>query len=71
VCPRAGLDVGLGTYREWKKTEFPKEYYTNLGMTRLRGRPRNRWKYEVREDGTISDVWLTVHRNSVWIRKTN
>ena len=20
---------------------------------------------------TVSDVWLTVHRNSVWIRKTN
>jgi len=22
-------------------------------------------------DATESDVWLTVHRNSVWIRKTN
>jgi hypothetical protein len=42
-------------YREWKKIEFPKEYYTcmNLGTTRLRGRPRNRWQDEVREDGRI------------------
>jgi len=41
-------------YREWKKTEFPKEYYNmNLG-TRLRGRPRNRWQDEVREDGRSS-----------------
>jgi hypothetical protein len=27
--------------------------YTNLETTRLRGRPRNRWQYEVREDGRI------------------
>ena len=27
--------------------------YTNLGTTRLRGRPRNRWQDEVREDGRI------------------
>jgi hypothetical protein len=33
-------------YREWKKIEFPKE-----GTTRLRGRPRNKWQDEVREDG--------------------
>jgi hypothetical protein len=25
----------------------------NLGTTRLRGRPRNRWQGEVREDGRI------------------
>ena len=25
----------------------------NLGTTRLRGRPRNRWQDEVREDGSI------------------
>jgi hypothetical protein len=25
----------------------------NLGITRLRGRPRNRWQNEVREDGRI------------------
>jgi len=27
--------------------------YVNLGTTRLRGRPRNRWQNEVREDGRI------------------
>jgi len=39
-------------YREWKKIEFPKGYYIymNLGITRLRGRPRNRWQDEVREE---------------------
>ena len=43
-------------YRECKKTELPK--YMNLG-TRLRGRPRNRWQDEVREDGRIAgrEVW--------------
>jgi hypothetical protein len=41
-------------YREWKKIEFPKEYYMNLGITRLRGRPRNRGQDEVREDGKSS-----------------
>jgi len=41
-------------YREWKKIEFPKGVlYMNLGTTRLRGRPRNRWQDEVREDGRI------------------
>jgi len=25
----------------------------NLGITRLRGRPKNRWQDEVREDGRI------------------
>ena len=41
-------------YRELKKTGFPKEVlYMNLG-TRLRGRPRNRWQDEVREDGKSS-----------------
>ena len=27
--------------------------YMNLGTKRLRGRPRNRWQDEVREDGKI------------------
>jgi len=44
----------LGTYREWKKTEFQeKVLYLNLEATRLRGRPRNRWQDEVREDGRL------------------
>jgi hypothetical protein len=40
-------------YREWKKIEFPRVLYMNLGTTKLRGRPRNRWQDEVREDGRI------------------
>jgi hypothetical protein len=30
-----------------------RKLYMNLGTTRLRGRPRNRWQDEVREDGRI------------------
>ena len=38
-------------YREWKKIEFPKKVLDmNLETKRLRGRPRSRWKDEVRED---------------------
>jgi hypothetical protein len=40
-------------YREWKKNRIPKRVlYINLKTT-LRGRPRNRWQDEVREDGRI------------------
>jgi hypothetical protein len=39
--------------REWKKMEFPKVLCMNLETTRLRGRPKNRWQDEVREDGRI------------------
>jgi hypothetical protein len=28
--------------------------YMNLETTRPRGRPRNRWQYEVREDGRMA-----------------
>jgi hypothetical protein len=28
-------------------------FYMNLGKTRLRGRPKNRWQNQVREDGRI------------------
>jgi hypothetical protein len=41
--------------REWKEMEFLKKklLYTNLETTRWRGRPRNRWQDEMREDGRI------------------
>ena len=57
-------------YREWKKIEFPKGVlYMNLGTTRLRDGPRNRWQNEVREDGRIVDreVWQEeVHNREEW-----
>jgi hypothetical protein len=35
-----------------EENRIPKrELYVNLETTRLRGRPRNRWQNEVREDG--------------------
>jgi hypothetical protein len=43
--------------------------YINLGTTRLRGRPRNRWQDEVREDGRIvgGEVWQEkVHNREEW-----
>ena len=41
----------------------------NLGTTRLRGRPRNRWYDEVREDGRIvgGEGWQEkVHNRKLW-----
>jgi hypothetical protein len=43
----------LGTYTEGKKIEFPKRVLYMKLETRLRGRPRNRWQDEVREDGRL------------------
>jgi hypothetical protein len=39
-------------YREWKKTEYY-VLYMNLEKVKLRGRPRNKWQDEVREDGRL------------------
>jgi hypothetical protein len=37
-----------------EENRIPKRvFYMNLGTTRLRGRPRNRWQDEVREKGRI------------------
>jgi len=37
-----------------EENRIPKRVlYRNLGTTRLRGRPRNRWQDEVKEDGRI------------------
>jgi hypothetical protein len=41
----------------------------NLGKTRLRGRPRNRWQDEMREDGRIAggEGWHEkVHNRKEW-----
>jgi len=41
----------------------------NLGTKRLRGRPRNRWQDEVREDGRIvgREGWQgNVHNGEEW-----
>jgi len=43
--------------------------YMNLGTTRLRGRPRNRWQNEMREDGRIvgGEGWQEkVHNREEW-----
>ena len=43
--------------------------YMNLGTTRLRGRPRNKWQDEVREDGRIvgGEGWQEkVHNREEW-----
>jgi hypothetical protein len=56
-------------YREWKKIEFPKKIYMNLGTTRLRCRSRNRWEDEMREDGRIvgGEGWKEkVHNREEW-----
>jgi hypothetical protein len=52
------------------ENKFPKRVlYMSLGTTRLRGRPRNRWQDEVREDGRIVGVegWQEkVHKREEW-----
>jgi len=53
-----GLPLNLGVpkfiYNTLLENRFPKRVlYMNLPTTRLRGRPRNRWQDEVREDGRI------------------
>jgi hypothetical protein len=43
--------------------------HMNLGTTRLRGRPRNRWQEEVREDGQIvgGEGWQEkLHNREEW-----
>ena len=44
----------FGHVQRMEENRIPKRVlYMNLGITRLRGRPRNRWQDEVREDGRI------------------
>jgi hypothetical protein len=53
-----------------EENRIPKRVlYMNLGTTRLRGRPRNRWQNEVREDGRIVcvEVWQEkLHNREEW-----
>jgi len=44
----------LGHIQRMEENRIPKRVlYMNLETTRLKGRPRNRWQDEVREDGGI------------------
>jgi len=52
-----------------EENRIPKRVlYMNLGTTRLRGRPRNRWQYEVRGDGRmVGEGWQEeVHNREEW-----
>jgi hypothetical protein len=53
-----------------EENRIPKRVlYIYFGTTRLRGRPRNRWQDEVREDGRIvcGEGWQKkVHNREEW-----
>jgi len=53
-----------------EENRMPKRVlYRNLGTTGLRGRPRNRWQDEVREDGRLvgGEGWQEkVHNRQEW-----
>ena len=57
----------FGHVQRMEENRIPKKVlYMNLGTTRLRGRPRNRWQDEVREDGRIvgGEGWQEKLRNT-------
>jgi len=60
----------FGHVQRMEENRIPKRVlYMNLGTTRLRGRPRNRWQNEVREDGRIvgGEGWQEkVHNREEW-----
>jgi hypothetical protein len=57
-------------YKKREKNIIPKRVlYMNLGTSRMRGRPRNRWQDEVREDGRMvgGEGWQKkVHNREEW-----
>ena len=60
----------FGHVQRMEENRIPKRVlYMNLGTTRLRGRPRNRWKDEVSEDGRIvgGEGWQEkIHNREEW-----
>jgi len=60
----------FGHVQRMEGNRIPKRVlYMNLGTTRLRGRPRNRWQDEVRNDGRIDggEGWRErVHNREEW-----
>jgi hypothetical protein len=60
----------FGHVQRTEENRIPKRVlYMNLGTTRLRGRPRNRWEDEVRENGRIvgGEGWQEeVHNRDEW-----
>jgi hypothetical protein len=65
----------FGHVQRMKDNRIPKRVLCmNLGTTRLRGRPRNRWQDEVREDGRIvgGEGWQEkVHDREEWKKFLN
>jgi len=60
----------FGHVQRMEESRIPKRVlYMNLGTTRLRGRPRNRWQDEVRVDGRIvvgEGLQEKVHNREEW-----
>ena len=60
----------FGHVQRMEENRIPKKVlYMNLGTMRLRGRPRNTWQDEVREDGRIvgGKGWQEkVHKREDW-----
>jgi hypothetical protein len=60
----------FGHVQRMEENKIPKRVlYMNLGTTRFRGRPRNRWQDEVKEDGRIvgGEGWQEkVHNREEW-----
>ena len=60
----------FGRVQRMERNRIPKRVlYMNLGTTILRGRPRNRWQDEVREDGRIfgGEGWQEkAHNRKEW-----
>ena len=60
----------FGHVQRTEENRIPKRVlYMNLGTTRLRGRPRSRWQYEMRLDGRIvgGEGWQEkVHNREEW-----